>query len=412
MPGSIQKRGDKYFLTISAGTGVGGKRKRFTRTIDPIGKTEAEKLKYVQKQLAIFIAEVEKGQILDSSKVTFEGFAQKWLKEYAEKNLAPKTYHRYKELLVSRIIPALGHIKLQKLKPTHLLEFYNNLTEDGIRKDKKKVEGKFVNKSGGLSEKTIAHHHKLISSMLQDAVEWELILDNPAKRAKPPKCNNNSAKKEPNFYSLEQTLALMKALESEPLKYRTIIMLTLYSGMREGELMGLEWSDIDFENKILQVRQASQYVSGLGTFDKDTKTNSSQRSISLPGEIIPLLKEYKAWQNEERLKCGDKWIDNNRLFTQWNGTPMYPYTPTAWFSKFIERKGLPTLTFHGLRHTHITLLIGEVGADMKEVSSRAGHKKTSTTVDIYAHSLQNVDRKVADKFGKLLSKKVSKAKKA
>ncbi len=103
---------------------------------------------------------------------------ERWLKDYAETNLAPKTLHRYKKMLGSRILPAMGHLKIDKIKPTHLLDFYANLQEDGIRLD---------NKPGKLSERTIHHHHRLLSTIFTDAVEWQIIHSSPAARVKAPK---------------------------------------------------------------------------------------------------------------------------------------------------------------------------------------------------------------------------------
>jgi integrase len=459
MTGSIQKRGDSYLLTVSNGKGLEGKRDRVTRTVKPEGKTEAEKLKYVEKQLALFIAEVEKGQI-NSTNLTFEGFSQKWLKDHAEKNLELKTVHEYKALLNLRIIPGLGHIKLSKLKPTHFIEFYNNLTEEGIRLDtiyvpkekmieelslysmekfsrivnisskttkqiklKKgvkldiaekvakafdlKIEDLFEMKTKpNLSKSTLTHYHRLINSMLNTAVTWGVINSNPAKGIKVPKVQRESMETDKlKFYDIEQTEELVKSLSGEPIKYQSLVMLTLYTGVREGELMGLDIQDINLEKAFLRVNETSQYIPGKGTFKKDKpKTASSKREIAFAYEIIPILKKYLQWRNEQKLKCGDKWTESNRLFVQEDGKPMNTYTPAKWFRKFLAKKRLPPLTFHGLRHTHPTLLLGMGFKDLKEISSRLGHTDIRTTANIYAHQLKSVDRQAADIFGAKLNK--------
>jgi integrase len=387
MPGSIQKRGkNKYLLTVSAGFGVGGKRIRYTRTVEAKSRKEAE------KKLALFVAEVEKGLVTDSEKLTLEKFAEKWMTEYAEKQLAPKTVSHYRDLL-KRIIPALGHIRLGKLKPMHLIKFYNMLLEDGIRMD---------GKSGTLSETTVAHYHRLLSSMLNDAVEWQIIADNPAARVKPPKAK----KKEISHYDDEKVLLLLQKLEDEPIKYKTAVILTLFTGMRLGELMGLEWADVDFEKCTIRIRQSSQYVKGKGIITKDPKNESSKRIIAVPAEVMELLKTYKKWQNEERLKMGELWEESGRVFTQENGKPMFPDTPSKWFAKFIKKHNLPHITFHGLRHTNATLLISQ-GTDIKTVSKRLGHAETSTTLNIYSHAIEKADREAAEKLSSLLMQKSS-----
>ncbi|WP_192895272.1 site-specific integrase [Pelotomaculum sp. FP] len=262
--------------------------KNCTRIARCQARREAEKL------LAEFVLEIEKGLFLESSKLTFSNFVDRWIKDYAESNLAPKTLSSYQDMLRKFILPAFGHLKLEQIKPAHLIEFYANLQEDGIRLD---------GKQGGLSEKTISYTHRIISSVLQDAVQWQVIASNPASRVKPPKVT----KKQTACYDEEQTAALMEAIENEGLKYKVIILLAVFTGLRRGELMGLEWQDIDFNKGTLLVRQASQYLPDKGTFTKAPKNESSVRLMALPASIMTLLKQYKVNQAEERLKVGDLW---------------------------------------------------------------------------------------------------------
>jgi len=183
------------------------------------------------------------------------------------------------------------------LLATHLLEFYANLQEDGIRKD---------GKPGGLSPNNIRHHHRVISSILQDAVEWQVIRSNPAARVKPPKV----PKKQAACYDEEQTAVMLTALENEPLKYQVAVALTLDTGVREGELMGFDWDDIDFVNDAVKIRQASQYLPGKGTFTKSPKTETSENVLAVSPTVMALLRQYKVHQAEERLKAGDLWRGN------------------------------------------------------------------------------------------------------
>lgn len=388
MAGSVEKRGkNSWRLVVSGGFDKDGKRIKYTRNVTASSETEAKKL------LALFVAEIEKGQFIPS-KLTFADFVERWLRDYAETNLAPKTLFRYKQILESRILPAMGHIKIEQIKPNHLLAFYKNLQEDGIRAD---------GKPGGLSEKTISQHHRIISSILQDAVQWQVIPFNPASRVKPPKVT----KKQAAYYDEEQTAVLLEAVSNEPLKYQVIINLAIATGLRRGELMGLEWKDINFNKQTLEVRQASQYVPGKGTFTKEPKNETSKRLIAIPASIVALLNKYKASQNEERLAAGDKWKGSDKFFTTWNGEPMHPDTISKWFPKFLKRHGLPPIPFHGLRHTSATLLIAQ-GTPLKNVSSRLGHANISTTGDIYAHALKSADREAADKLDNIFTKKVYK----
>jgi len=364
--------------------GPNGKQIKKTKTVKAENRKKAEKL------LAEFVAEVEKGLYVAPAKLTFAEFAEKWLRDYGETHLAPKTRHRYREIL-DRACQAMGHLQIGKIKPLHLVEFYKNLQEDGIRED---------GRPGTLSDSTILYHHRVISKLFNDAVAWEVIPSNPASKVKPPKAK----KKQVSCYDMEQTANMLAALDAEPLKYKVMVILALATGLRRGELMGLEWSDVDFENDAINVHQSSQYLPGVGVFTKEPKNETSNRALAVPASVMALLKQYKAQQSEERLKAGDLWQGSNRLFTTWDGQPMHPDTISKWFPKFLRRHNLPHINFHGLRHISATLLIAE-GVNLKNVSRRLGHSSVSTTGNIYAHALQSVDREAASKLDKFLTGK-------
>jgi len=141
-------------------------------------------------------------------------------------------------------------------------------------------------------------------------------------------------------------------------------------------MCGLEWKDIDFENQMITVRRSSQYVSGKGIFTRETKTATSDRTIKLPTQAFEILKEYKKGQNEERLKMGDRWEDNDRIFTQSEGKPVNPDSITGFFRDLISKTDLPQITIHSLRHTNITLQIA-AGIPLQTFSKRSGHAQTS-----------------------------------
>lgn len=392
MPGSIEKRGkNSYRLEVSNENDVGIARKKNRKTIKVEGKTEAEINKKLEIELAKFVAEVDNNNFIGASKMNFKSFIEKWEKDYGEKNLAPKTYYRYKEMLDKRIIPALGHIRLDKLKPLHFVKFYNMLLEDGIRKD---------GKPGGLSKRTINHHHRLMHTILEYAVKWQMLKENPLAKITSPSVPH----KEAGYYELDEIKLLLEKLDElddEFLKYKVAVILTLCSGLRIGELMGLTWKEIDFKKQTLKVTQSNQYVKELGSFTKSPKNDSSIRKLMLPRPILDILKKYKNQQNEKKLKCGDKWIDTDFIFTKWNGEAMFPYTISTWFPRFLKDNNLRKITFHDLRHTSATVLIN-AGVNIKEVSGRLGHKKTSTTIDIYSHVLKSADKDASNKIGEIL----------
>ncbi|MHB1406707.1 MAG: tyrosine-type recombinase/integrase [Desulfitobacteriaceae bacterium] len=457
---SIKKRGPySYQITVSNGYDSDGEKILETKTIkfEP-GLSQKQIDAELNKQAVLFEKEVKDGTYLDGGKMTFAEITQKWLDDYETKQLAPKTLARYKDMLDSRILPTIGHIKLQKLQPNHLSEFYNNLAEAGIRRDVKytvkpeflelikerklrnvdisriagiatetirriktgttsitaktattlskaldvPIDSLFVKKEvGQLSKQSIKHHHRTISAILSYAVREQCIINNPASRIKV-----KVDKKEIAYFEEDMTEHMLSLLDSEHLKYKTLIYLAAYSGSRLGEVAGLEWSDVDFEHNLIRICRASQYLPGKGIITKDPKNESSKRIIAMPPLVMDLLKEYKARQNEERLACGDQWQDHDRLFTQWNGKPIFPTTPTVWFREFRRRHDLPDVKFHGLRHTNASLLIGQ-GVDVQTVAKRLGHTKATTTTSIYSHFLRRPDTEAADKLQNLFGKKQS-----
>lgn len=391
MAGSIEKRGENtYRLIVSGGYGPGGKRVQYKKTVHCNSDYKAN------KELAKFVAKVESNNFIAPTKLTFKAFSDKWLEDYAIPKLAPKTTYEYTKLLTSRILPAIGHMKLNKIKPVHILEFYSNLQEDGMRNDKEKS---IKENKKRLSNNTIVHYHRLLHLMFQTAVKWQLIDLNPISSVEPPKVE----KLEAGYYDENEVKELIMALKCEDLKYKAAILLTLSTGVRLGELAGLTWEHIDTANNSIEIVQSSQYIPDKGIFKKCPKNKTSIREVAIPPEVSHLLNEYKIEQNKEQLKCGDKWHDTGYLFTQWNGLPMYPYTISKWFSKFLKRNNLRHITFHQLRHTSATLLIN-AGENIEEVSKRLGHSNTSTTLNIYAHALKSADKDAAEKMSNILFK--------
>lgn len=387
MPGSIQKRGpNKYLLTVSEGFNLKGKRVRHTKTITANSDAEAE------RQLAIFYTEVTKGQIKNDQHITLGKYIEFWIESRPKNNISPKTISEYKKL-AKRIKEALGDIRLSKLKPRHLSDFYNMLREEGMRED---------GKDGTLSENTISHYHRLLYSVLKTAqIMDKLIPENPAAAVMDPP---TPGRPKPKYYDDQQTLQLLQALDQAPIKYKAFILLTLFMGSRRGETLGLEWNDIDFDNNVIHIRRDSEYTVENGIYAGNTKNETSVRDVSVPKEIIDLLQEYKAWQNECRLKHGDKWIDTGRLFTKWNGEPMHPDTVSSWFHAFLKEHNLPPITIHGLRHTNATLMIAN-HADIITVAGRLGHADKATTARIYAHMLKSNEKEASETLANTLLRK-------
>lgn len=392
MAGSIEKRGkNSYRLTVSEGFDLNGNPMIHRKTVHGT-KRDAE------VELAKFVTEVQNGLVVDGKSLKFSEFTEIWKRDYGSKELAPSTYKRYCRMLETRLLPYFGHFYINKIRPTDIMKFYDLLEKDTQLIRKKGNNGTKTKKP--LSGKTILEHHRLLRAMLHKAVYWQLIVANPAERVQPPK----SRKPKRKSYDDEQTKILLENLEllsSKDTKYKVAIILTVFTGVRLGELMGLEWTDVDFKNGILSINRSSQYLSDMGVFTKVPKTESSIREIAIPEFIISLLGEYKLWYEEQKSIYGELWTNSDRLFVQANGKPMHPSTISKWFVKYVGQIGLPVINFHGLRHTNASLLVAQ-NIDIAIISARLGHAQISTTLNFYVHPLLSHNRKAGYALENLL----------
>ena len=392
MAGSIEKRGkNSYRLIVSEGYDLHGKPLIHRKTVHGT-KKEAE------VELAKFVTEVQSGLVIDGKALRFSEFVEIWKRDYGSKELAPSTYKRYCRMLETRLLPYFGRFYINKIRPTDIMKFYDLLEKDTQLVRKQGNNGAKTKKP--LSGKTILEHHRLLRAMLHKAVYWQLVVSNPAERVQPPKARKPKRKS----YDDEQTKILLENLEllpNEDTKYKVAIILTVFTGVRLGELMGLEWQDVDFKNGIISINRSSQYLSDMGVFTKVPKTESSIREIAIPEFIISLLEEYKLWYEEQKSIYGELWTDSDRLFVQADGKPMHPSTISKWFVKYVGQIGLPVINFHGLRHTNASLLVAQ-NIDIAVISARLGHAQISTTLDFYVHPLLSHNRKAGYALENLL----------
>lgn len=453
---SVTKRGQSYKITVSCGLDSAGKQIRKSITYKPEpGMTEKQIEKAVQREAVLFEERCRTGKVL-AGNIRFSEFAKIWLEKYGEEQLKETTLARYKGLLV-RICAAIGHIRLEDLQPHHFMEFYKNLSEEGVRDGMKYhtridfkalLDSRGINISGAakkasvstktiaaamhgsniskesaekisealesplpalfepvkneekLSQKTILHHHRLISSILQTAVVWQVIPSNPCNRVKAPRVQ----RKEAPYMDVAEAVKVLQELDNQDIGHKAMIYTLLYSGMRRGELCGLEWDDIDFDHDMLNISRNSVYVSGSGIITTTPKTEKSVRVEKVPHVVIEVLKEHQHEQKLQRLSVGADWVENNRVFTQWNGKPIFPDSISQWFKKFLERSGLDGrgYSLKALRHTAASLMIAS-RVDVRTVAARLGHAQTSTTTNIYAHLIRSADERAAEAIDDLLA---------
>ncbi len=202
----------------------------------------------------------------------------------------------------------------------------------------------------------------------------------------------------------EAKLFFKTVMEYPNIKYKTAMLLFLLTGFRRGEVAGLEWKDIDFDEKTITVCRSLTTVKGHGTILKEPKTEGSKRTITVADTLITALKEYREWQQNQREERGDYMQEKDYIFTQENGERLNPSTYTGWLNKVLKAAGLDHHSLHSLRHTNITMQIA-AGVPLVTVSARAGHARTSTTSDIYAHFIKSSDKTAATIVDNLFNQK-------
>jgi len=307
-----------------------------------------------------------------SANSTFENYSNLWMTT-SKYSLAEKTYRRYEDLLI-RINAGIGHIKISKLSSYHINEFLNKLTEIGVNKRTGK----------GLSEKTVLHHYRLISVILQQATREKIIKSNPASRdfMRVPKVNKTKIK----CLQIEEIDFILKEIKNESIKWQTATLILLFTGIRRGELLGLEWKDIDFKNKTLTIERTSQYSVQKGIYTKEPKTKSSIRTFRISDKVLNIFNNYLVWYKNNY--CNNI---TERLFLNNNNSNMHPDSLTDWLKKFSSKYTLRTrITPHLLRHTYISLMVSK-NISLKEIAERVGHSQISTTYNVYTHSLKVAD---------------------
>lgn len=453
---TIRKRSNgTYQIIVSCGYDINGRQiRRFLSYTPDKGMSERQIKKELDTQAVLFEQQCMSGQVTEG-KTKFADFAHEWMK-HKKAELRPKTYATYENLL-PRVNAAIGHMRIDRIQPQHLLSFYENLTEGGIRSDTKykckldlgaylkthRLSKAAVSRAGHIAEsnilsvtkgnhctrktaegiaaglnkpmnelfapvgankplssKTVLHYHRLISSILSTAVEWGALFANPCERTKPPRVEH----KDPKYLDEVQAAKLLDLLDSEDMLYKTAVRFLLFTGLRRGEALGLNWADIDFDTAIIQICRSSLYLPDKGIFEDDTKNRTSNRVIKLPQTVLSDLKQYRKVQRQNQLMMGDRWCESDRVFTTMEGQPLHPDTLSRWFSKFIKAHAdeLPHITLHSLRHTNATLMIAS-GVPITTVSKRLGHADTTTTGKIYAHAIRSADEAAAETLDNLLT---------
>ena len=362
MRGHIKQRAKgSWSIVLDLGRDATGKRKQKWSTIHGT-KKEA------QAELNRLLNEINTGEYIEPSRMLVSEYLKRWIKDYANPNVSPKTSERYAQIIHDNINPSLGQYALSKLKPLHIQSFYTDCLTSG-RKDGK----------GGLAAQTVLHFHRLLRKAFLQAVKWQLLARNPVDAVEPPRPQRT----EMNAINEKETALLLGKLTGSSLF--TPVLLAVTTGLRRGELLALRWKDINLEDGRLTVNQSlEQTKTGLRL--KTPKTERSRRQVPMPGIAVDILKDHKRQQNEERLRLGPVYQNNDLVFPRPDGSLMAPDSFSTNFAAFIRRSGLKHIRFHDLRHSHATQLLLQ-GVHPKIVSERLGHSNIGITLDTYSHVL-------------------------
>lgn len=375
---TIKKRGNSYLIRVSCGYDINGRHKEQSMTWKPDeGMTKRQVEKELNRQAVMFEEACNRG--FRATAMKFQELAEEWFENYAKNALRSTTYERMKQL-THRVYPAIGHLRIDKITARQLQGFVNSLAKEGANEKTGKP----------LAPKTIRHNLSFISDVFSYAVRMDLVADNPCRKVTIPK----GEVKEKPIYSQEEMAQLLTAINGEPTKYRAFFFLIAYSGFRRSEMLGLEWKDVDFEHNIISIKRTSNYTSERGIYTDTTKTKRSKRVLKISPYIMDILKDLKAEQDEEALRLGDKWVESDRLFVKWDGSPMNNQTPYGWLKEFCEKNDMPFYGIHSFRHFAASALIS-AGLDVTTVSGALGHCNSGTTLNVYSHMFQNAQARVA-----------------
>lgn len=392
MASIIPKSNGAYLIRVSCGLDGSGKQIVRSKTFKP----SKPNLSYqrLNKEIDQFVAEFEleaksgeKGVNFD--KITFSEFCVKYL-EQKKTSLAPTTYIFYEMIIRTELIPMFGTMKLRDIKTYHIQQFIQYLATEKKRNDG--VEG-------GISATTVRRYTTVLRSILTLAYKLDFIDEDVGSSRKIEFPKESSTEIE--VYTIEEVGEILRALETEPLNIKALVEIAIFTGMRRGEIVGLKWGDIDFQNQKIQVKRSIYKPKNEKAQEKTPKSKYSIRTISIPEQLCKTLVAYRAHQDRHISFLGDAWKNLDYVFTEENGYVMNPQTPTKQFSHFLKRHGIRHLKFHGLRHTSATMLLAN-GCDIKTVSTRLGHADIDTT-NIYVHALESTDRKAAQTFDYLIS---------
>lgn len=361
--GSIYKRKDGLWVAQAT---VQGKH------ISKYFKTQSEARHCLQTMQNL----IQIGLTFIGARTSLEEYLEEWLKSYKQ-TIRPKTHFQYTRIVHQHINPVLGRIKLTDLRPDQIQTFYN-----------KKIET-------GTSPRTVLIIHAVLHRALNIALRWGLLARNPAQAVTRPKFK----RKEMQTLNDNQTRAFLSTCTDT--RYEALFWLAVTTGMRQGEIIGLKWSDLDWRTKQLKIQRQLQRQNNGGLVFSEPKSAAGKRSIILSAVMIAKLHDQQERQYKEMLAAGADWQENDLVFPSVIGTPLDHSNLFKDFKEILKRAELPNIRFHDLRHTAATLMLQQ-GVHPKVVQERLGHSDIALTLNTYSHVLPSMQEEAAEKMDELL----------
>ena len=363
---------------------------------DEAGVRQRKKFKAKIKRDAMrkgkeFLDEISKGLKPNGGRITVAHWVGEWLPTYVQPRIRPRTFEKYKSCMNTYILPAFGDVPLEELTASDVQKHLNNLLENGLK------DGE------GLSSSTVRAVRRYFCMCLDDAVEVGLVPRNVVRSTKPTKL----IKKDIVVLTKEELERLITAAREIRHPYMKVMMpelirFTAHTGLRQGEVFGLLWQDVDFEQGAVFVQHSLAHVVGKGAVMQAPKTRNSRRRVLLLPEDVESLRKYRDWQQAYAEELGDQYARRDLVFASTFGSPISP-------TNFLRRHFHPLLkkcgikdgfTFHGLRHTHATLLLKQ-GVNPKIVQERLGHSSIKVTMDTYSHVLPDMQQQAINALKEL-----------
>ena len=332
-----------------------------------------------EKALAEAIHLRDTGLDVLPSKMTVGSYLLRWIRDYAATNVAASTFVRYESIVRKHLLPELGMVPLEDLRPAHIQAAYAHFLGGHGTADSERP----------LSVRTVLQHHRVLREALRHAVQWQLLSRNPADAVVPPRPEIS----ELEILDTDAAQILLRSLAGTELY--PLVFIALATAARQGELLGLKWSDLDLSTGVMRISRTLQRLAGRGVYIGQPKTHRSRRPIALSQSTIEVLRRHRQDQVATRLLEGAQYVDQDFVFATRLGQPLTADHVRRRFAKALSSIGLAKLRFHDLRHTSATMMLS-AGVNPKIVSERLGHATVSITLDIYSHVLPDMQRAAAE----------------